>query len=77
MTGRREILRRLLLAVGGVCAAAGAAVSAGLVLAGTSNEERGSGVVGILIAIAAFFAYRALVNWVLLYAPAKPKAQDW
>jgi hypothetical protein len=69
-----EILRRLLLATGALVAAIGFIYGA----IATFSEDDASGVLGMLGAIAAFFGWRALINWILLYEqppqPPRPPA---
>jgi hypothetical protein len=59
-----EMLRRLLLVVGGSIATLGFAYAAFVTVNGDT-----SGVVGMIAAAVGFAAWRAAVNWIFLYKP--------
>jgi len=58
-----EVFRRLLLAVGAVIAGIGFIYGA---IAAFDETDR-SGVIGMICAVAAFYGWRATINWILLY----------
>lgn len=71
----REIARRLLIAVGGLIAGLGLLIA---VVSFFESQGRGrtDALLGMALAIGGFFAWRATVNWVLLYSPRKPGSPD-
>lgn len=72
-----EILRRLLLAAGALSATIGFAVGATYAATGNTGEDQVGGLIGMIFAPLAFWGYRSLLNWILLYEqPEKPIEPD-
>lgn len=68
MSNGKEIVRRLLLTIGGAAALAGLATAVVVLVAGDPNDKEGAGW-GLIAAVAGFWAWRLLINWILLYSP--------
>jgi hypothetical protein len=64
-----EILRRLLIALGAIGCGFGFLLA--LALAINDPDDRRDCILGMAASVAGFFGWRAAVNWVLLYEPAK------
>ncbi len=67
-----EILRRLLLVVGGMVATLGFTYAAIYAFSSSGASDRAEGAISMLLAVAGFFAWRAMVNWVLMYHKPPP-----